>query len=96
MSDDVESLDARINVVLAINSLRYAGTIFTAVPHADPDSTEVEFLDQVTRFIGEFNKVLAQISETTTNMAAELQTLRSQRKAVRDFLGLTTTQGEPQ
>ena len=89
---DSDTFEARVRLERAINKLRYAGSIFTACPTAAHDDTEIEFLDDVTQFIDKFNQVLATISDTTTSMAAELQDLRSQRKAVRDFLGLNTTE----
>jgi len=98
MTDDMidsDAFEARIRLVRAINKLRYAGSIFTACPTAAHDDTEIEFLDDVTQFIDKFNQVLATISDTTTNMAEELQDLRLQRKAVRDFLGLPTIDRTP-
>lgn len=96
MSDDVDILDSRIRLLGAINSLRYNGTGIPT-PRSLLDAGEVEFLDALTAWLGDYQQMLVLISDTTTNMAQELHDLRSQRKAVRDFLGLpATTTGEPQ
>ena len=83
--------DPRISLVAALKELRYSAQVGGALA---TDGDESAFLHEVVGWIRSYGRVLADVSETTTNMAAELQELRSQRKAVRDFLGLTTTAGE--
>lgn len=86
---------ARNKLVNALGQLRYSGQLAPTKDLLVFNGTEVEFLGQVTRWIGTFGTVLQSASEGITSMAAELQELRSQKKAVRDFLGLTTTEGTP-
>lgn len=81
----------RREVAQAMNQLRYGASVSRRVP--DWDQSTDGFLRDVATWLISFNDVLASVSSTTTDMAAELQTLRSQRKAVRDFLGLTATEG---
>lgn len=85
-------LIARRDLVAALNALRYGASVSRLVPRVIEEDTEAQFLADITDWIVEFNRVLATVSDTTTNMAAELTELRSQRKAVRDFLGLTNTE----
>lgn len=82
--------DARMGVVEALSKLRYSGSV--ALPPNTEARSETEFLDQTSQWLTAFGKVLAAASDTTTEMARELTDLRSQRKAIRDFLGLGETQ----
>lgn len=81
--------DARIQLLGAINRLRYSGTGIPTPPTLI-DGTEADFLTAIAEWLESFNRKLIIISDTTTDMAAELDTLRGQQKAVRDFLGLDT------
>jgi hypothetical protein len=87
---------ARHLVAHAMNKLRYSGSVLCYVPDPADGSTDLDFLEKTAQWLDEFNQVLVTISDTTTDMARELHDLRSQRKAVRDFLGLPTTLGETQ
>jgi hypothetical protein len=81
-------------VIKALNRLRYGGSVYTRMPEVITDDTEAQFLDEVIAWLESFSDVLATVSDTTTDMAAELSELRGQRKAVRDFLGLAPTTGD--
>ena len=81
---------ARINLLGAINGLRYSGGGIPTQPSLYETYSEPEFLDAITHWLYDFNKILIGVSETTTDMAEELYVLRNQRKAVRDFLGISS------
>ena len=78
---------AREGLVLTLNSLRYSGSV-SPISGIDLNDTEAEFLTEITYWLTAFGDVLTGVSATTTDMARQLAELRSQRKAVRDFLGL--------
>lgn len=79
------------DIAVALSAMRYGASVSLKTP--DWDTNTVDFLRDVADWLQAFNRVLANISDTTTDMAQELTTLRSQRKAVRDFLGLTPPEG---
>lgn len=82
-------LSKRRSLIHQIFQMRYGGSI--AVPFAEDtvlNASEATFLYHVTQWLASFNTMLDNVSATTTDMAAELTELRTQRKAVRDFLGL--------
>lgn len=88
-TEEIRVQDARILLRTALREMRYGGSI----PSLDIDTaqSEEEFLGAVTQWVISLNKLLSDVSDTTTKMAKELTELRSQRKAVRDFLGLSST-----
>lgn len=84
-------IEERKALLLTLSRLRYSGSVASPLATVSRDAEtehEEEFLMGVGLWLDEFNKVLAQIADTTTSMAQELTELRAQRKAVRDFLGL--------
>ncbi len=84
----------RDEVANILRQLRYSGSVTEPFPNPDPDRRECDFLEDVRLWLSDFSRILAAASDTTTEMAAELNDLRTQRKAVRDFLGLSTPPGE--
>lgn len=87
------AIDARLAVQRAMSALRYGGGInMRNSEDFTTNATETDFLTAITEWLEALNRKLSIISDTTTDMAAELQDLRSQRKAIRDFLGLNTTE----
>ena len=89
--DAVERFDTAVSrrqLVASLSRLRYSGSVLVNLTSTTDEWPESEFNEQVTAFLTEFGRILESVSDTTTTMAAELAELRSQRKAVRDFLGL--------
>ena len=84
--------DARGCVVEAMGNLRYSGSM-RRLP-CSREIPETQFLDSITEWLDAYAAVLTGVSDTTTSMAQELTELRSQRKAVRDFLGRSSTPGD--
>jgi hypothetical protein len=80
--------DARIQLLGAINRLRYNSTGIPTPPDLI-DGSEHDFLDAITEWVTRFGAVLISVSDATADMAEELDTLRRQQQAVRDFLGLS-------
>jgi hypothetical protein len=96
--DQQQILDERRELIINLGRLRYSGALMVrqgALQRAAEEFTEAEFLMEVNLWLQSFCDILVAASDTTTDMAKELHDLRSQRKAIRDFLGLPTTPGEP-
>lgn len=85
------TVDARKAIIVQLNKMRYSGSLMSYGPRLEQAiDSEIDFNDALTDWLISFNEVLIGVADTTTNMAAELQDLRSQKKAIRDFLGLPT------
>lgn len=85
-----EAVTLRGFLVNQLRALRYSGQNTAPLPHVLDEDSEEQFLEELIEWVGGFMLVLTSVSETTTDMAKELTDLRTQRKAVRDFLGLNT------
>ena len=70
-----------------VAALRYTSGCYIPDP-AIEIIDEAGFLEVVNQWLRDFNEVLNEVSDTTTQMAEELYALRNQRTAVRNFLGM--------
>ena len=92
MTDPDSAEIARKNLLRAINQLPYSGALLSYTPLLNSDDEETIFLSHITAWLNRFADVLHNISETNTNLVNELHELRTQKTAIRDFLGLNTTE----
>lgn len=79
--------EARFALISALDDLTYSGAA-GPVPGIGLNQSEAEFLAEVTDWIGELGKALIRVRESVTDVIDELETLRSQQRSVRAFLGL--------
>lgn len=77
----------RAAVVRLIRDLRYSASVATPLP-VDTGQSEAEYLHGLRHWLGEYSGRLEVAVDTTTEMARELNELRTQRTAIRAFLGL--------
>lgn len=89
---DEPTIEARQKLIAAMYRCRYAAGIMRYPDLLDEEPT---FLTDITDWINTLNEHLATVSTITTDMQNELTQFRKQQKAVRDFLGLTTTEKGP-
>lgn len=80
---------SRRGITRRLRDLRYSASVGAPLPVVDDDQTEVEFLQAVSAWLDEYGQRLIVAVDTTSDMAAELKTLRDQRAAVRSFFGTT-------
>jgi hypothetical protein len=80
--------DRRSELRAALMGLRYSSSV-PSPPAPHQEQTEADYLHEVTSWLRAFGQVLAMVSDTNTELAHELAELRSQRTAIRKFLGLT-------
>lgn len=85
--------EARFALTDALRDLTYSGAA-GLVPSIGLDQSEVEFLAEVTAWVGELGKALGRVRESVTETMDELTTLREQRQAIRAFLGLNNASGD--
>lgn len=85
--------EARFALTDALRDLTYSGAA-GPVPSIGLDQSEAEFLAEVTAWIGELGKALTRVQESVTDVIDELETLRSQQRSVRAFLGLNSPAGD--
>lgn len=85
--------EARFALTDALRDLTYGGAA-GLVPSIGLDQSEVEFLAEVTNWIGELGKALIRVRESVTETMDELTALREQRQAIRTFLGLNGPAGD--
>lgn len=82
-------IDARREVHAAMTRMPYgAGVHFRQSQDYIETVGEPEFLNGIAGWITALADKLRVVSESTTDIAAELNELRAQRNAVRNFLGL--------
>ncbi|RIR62881.1 hypothetical protein D2E33_04155 [Mycobacteroides abscessus] len=81
--------EARFALISALDDLTYSGPA-GPTPGIRLDQSEAEFLAEVTDWIGELGKALIRVRESVTDVIDELETLRSQQRSVRAFLGLNS------
>jgi hypothetical protein len=82
---------ARQQVLQKLFTMRYGAGIYIRNDYEFvTTSTEENFLTSIATWLEGFNTKLIVISDTTQEMSSELDELRRQQQAVRDFLGLTT------
>ncbi|SHT83521.1 Uncharacterised protein [Mycobacteroides abscessus subsp. abscessus] len=81
--------EARFALTDALRDLTYSGAA-GPVPGIGLNQSETEFLAEVTDWIGELGKALTRVRESVIDVIDELETLRSQRRSVRAFLGLNS------
>jgi len=97
MADGIKSAsreaEARFALLDALRDLPYSGAA-GATPGMGLNQSEAEFLAEVTGWIGELGKALIRVRESVTDVIDELETLRSQQRSVRAFLGLNSPAGD--
>ena len=79
--------NARNAIRSLLRELRYSAGC-SQVPNPAPDTSEAAFLETIGAWLVEFSRVLVTVSDTNTEMAHDLNDLRTQRSAIRQFLGL--------
>lgn len=85
--------EARFALTDALRDLTYSGPA-GPTPGIGLDQSEAEFLAEVTGWIGELGKALIRVRESVTDVIDELETLRSQQRSIRAFLGLNCPAGD--
>lgn len=88
---DSEISDARYGLAVALRELPYAGQL-PPPPAIDCWQSESDFLDEVSKWVTEFGKVLATVRTTYVESLEELEEFRRLRAGLRKVFGQI---GEP-
>lgn len=79
---------ARADLIIALQRLPWSAQAPAEFPLSGLVPTAT-WINAITEWVVEFRQVLITVSDTHTDMEAELHQLRIQREAIRTFLGTT-------